>query len=350
MVLANPVVKAKQPPMSRGRDKHVIAVIIEPDTIALGVYLMQTVFGQPAGMLAEVMGLDTPSPYRVVLCGSAPRHVLSSGIDFGELAPLDTVRDADTVVVPGVVDPREPRDPALLDILRDAYAAGARMVSTCSGAFILGQAGVLDGRTVTTHWLLADEFRQAYPGVRLDTDRLYVDDGPVHTSAGRMAAMDLGLHLLALDRGQLAANDASRVLVSTPHRSGGQAQFVKESLRADPATPMEPVLSWLRDHLTEPITLGQVASHAHMSERTLARKFRAATGTTVFDWIIRQRISRAKILLETTDFSVGEIAVMAGFGSTEGLRRHFDKTVGTTAGAYRRAFRRFVELDGEAAS
>ncbi|WP_163733211.1 GlxA family transcriptional regulator [Mycolicibacterium madagascariense] len=316
-----------------------VAVVVLPDTIALGVYVTQSVFGQPAGMIAEVMGIDEPSPYEVVLCGNATRHVLPSGIDFGELAPLDVARDADTVVVAGVVEPMKPRDEELINVLRDAYQGGARLVSTCSGAFVLAQAGLLDGRTATTHWLLAAEFRQAFPGVRLDVDRLYVDDGRVHTSAGRMAALDLALHLLALDRGQAAANDVGRILVSAPQRSGGQAQFVKDSLRADATTSMEPLLQWLRENLEQPITLAQVAAHGHMSERTLARKFRAATGTTVFDWLIRERINRAKVLLETTDFTIGEVAAMAGFGSTEALRRHFDKAVGTTAGAYRRTFR-----------
>ncbi|MFN8228321.1 MAG: helix-turn-helix domain-containing protein [Mycobacterium sp.] len=340
----------KTPHTSRGRDKHVVAVVILPDTIALGVYVVKTVFGQPAGMLAEVMGIDQPSPYEVVLCGASQRQVLPSGIDFGDLAPLDVARDADTVVVPGVVEPLEARDAEVLEALRDAYEAGARIVSTCSGAFILGQAGLLDGRTATTHWLLAAEFRRAFTRVRLDIDRLYVDDGRVHTSAGRMAAMDMALHLLALDRGQVAANDMSRVLVSAPQRSGGQAQFVKDSLLVGRTTSMEPLFAWLRDNVEKPLTLAQIAAHQHMSERTLARKFRAATGITVFEWIIRERINRAKVLLETTDFSIGEVAAMAGFGSTEGLRRHFDKAVGTTAGAYRRTFRHRPAGAGEAAS
>lgn len=334
-----PEAQGRTPLTSRGRDKHVVAIVVLPDTIALGVYVTQSVFGQPIGMIAEVMGVDQPSPYEVVLCGEDPRYVLPSGTDLGELAPLNVVREADTVVMPGAVEPLKPRSETLLGALRDAYGAGARMVSTCSGAFVLGQAGLLDGRTATTHWLLAPEFREAFPRVRLDVDRLYVDDGRIHTSAGRMASMDLALHLLALDRGQVAANDKGRFMVSAPHRSGGQSQFVKDSLRADTRSSMEPLLQWLRDNLDRPLTLAQIAAQGHVSERTLARKFRAATGITVFDWIIRERVNRAKVLLETTDFSIGQVAAMAGFGSTEGLRRHFDKTVGTTAGAYRRTFR-----------
>jgi AraC family transcriptional activator FtrA len=242
------------------------------------------------------------------------------------------------VIVPGVVEPMAQRSDELLDSLRAASSSGARMVSFCGGAFVLAQAGILDGRTATTHWLLAPEFRKSYPGVRLQVDRLYVDDPPVHTSGGVFAATDLALHIVALDRGQAVANDISRVLVSAPHRSGGQAQFFKDSLRADGASSMESFLQWLRENLHEPLTLAELARHELVSERSLVRKFRAATGMSVFDWIAMERVNRAKVLLETSDFAVSEVATMVGFGSAETLRRNFEKAVGTTAGAYRRTF------------
>ncbi|MGH7289718.1 MAG: GlxA family transcriptional regulator, partial [Myxococcota bacterium] len=165
------------------------------------------------------------------------------------------------------------------------------------------------------------------------------DDPPVHTSGGIFAATDLALHLVALDRGQAVANDISRILVSAPHRPGGQSQFIKDSMRADDASSIESLLGWLRDNVHEPLTLAELARHEHMSERSLVRKFRAATGMSVFDWIAKERVSRAKVLLETSDFAISEVATMVGFGSTETLRRNFEKAVGTTAGAYRRTFK-----------
>lgn len=330
---------AAAPSTSRGRTRHRIAVLVLPDTVPLGVLLLQSVFNSPIGAIADAMGVTGPSPYEIILCGDQPRQLLLRAVDLGELAPLDELTQADTVVVPGVVDPLQPRPAEVLDALRQAEAAGARIVSTCSGAFILGQADLLDGRTATTHWLLAPQFQQAFPRVRLDVDRLYVDDGPIHTSAGRFAGTDLAMHLLALDCGQAAANDVGRYLVSAPHRSGGQAQFIDDSLRVGTTNAMEPVMAWLREHLAEPLTLATIAAHAHMSERTLGRKFRTAAGMTVFDWIVRERINRAKVLLEVTDFPIAEVAAMAGFGSAEGLRRHFEKSVGTSAGGYRRTFR-----------
>lgn len=175
--------------------------------------------------------------------------------------------------------------------------------------------------------------------MRLRVDRLYVDDPPVHTSGGIFAATDLALNLVALDRGQSVANDISRLLVSAPHRVGAQAQFTKHSMRADGASSIESFLEWLRENVHEPLTLAELARHEHMSERSLVRKFRAATGMSVFDWIAKERVNRAKILLETSDFAVSEVATMAGFGSAETLRGNFERAVGTTAGAYRRTLK-----------
>ncbi|MGH3643601.1 MAG: GlxA family transcriptional regulator [Mycobacterium sp.] len=329
----------KGPPTSRGRAKHVIGVVVVPDSVPLEILVAQAVFGPPVRPIADIMGVVEDSPYEVVLCGEERRYVLPGGVDVGELAPLDTLRDVDTVIVPGLSEPLLPRSEALLGSLSAARGSGARMVSFCGGAFVLAQAGILDGRTATTHWMLAPEFRTSFPRVRLHVDRLYVDDPPVHTSGGIFAVTDLALHLVALDRGQAVANDISRILVSAPHRPGGQSQFIKDSMRADDASSIESLLGWLRDNVHEPLTLAELARHEHMSERSLVRKFRAATGMSVFDWIAKERVSRAKVLLETSDFAISEVATMVGFGSTETLRRNFEKAVGTTAGAYRRTFK-----------
>jgi AraC family transcriptional regulator, transcriptional activator FtrA len=333
----------KNPCTSRGRDKHVIAMLIVADTVALEVAVAQQIFGPPMPTLAAVTG-DASSPYEVILCGERPRYVLPSGTDVGELAPLEALLSADTIIVPGVQDPLATRSDALLATLRTAAEAGIRMVSFCGGAFLLGYAGILDSRRVTTHWILAKEFREAFPRVRLDADQLYVDDGPVHTSGGLFSATDLSLHLVALDRGQAYANDTGRILVSAPHRPGGQAQFVKDAIRNEEPSPMSAFLRWLREHIDEPLSLAELASHEHVSERTLIRNFRQATGMSVYDWITRERVNRSKVLLETTDFRVGEIAAMVGFGTAETLRRNFVKVAGTTAGAYRATFIKESEL------
>lgn len=328
----------KNPVTSRGRDKHVIAVLVVADTIALEVVVAQQIFGPPIPSVAAITG-DSESPYEVVLCGEERRHVLRPGLDVGELSSLQVMASADTVIVPGVEDPLAKRNEAVLCALRQGFEAGARVVSFCGGAFLLGFAGILDSKRATTHWILEPEFRAAFPRVRLEVDRLFVDDDTVHTSGGIFAATDLSLHLVALDRGQSYANDTGRILVSAPQRPGGQAQFVKASLRLDDQLPMGSFLSWLREHLGEPLTLAGLAREQHVSERTLGRRFQQATGMSVFDWLIQERVSQAKVLLEVTDFRVAEVAAMAGFGSAESLRRNFEKVVGTTAGRYREAFR-----------
>ncbi|KMS85643.1 hypothetical protein ACZ91_41445 [Streptomyces regensis] len=324
--------------MSRGRDKHIIALLVVPDSVVLEVAVAQAVFMQRVSSIAGLTG-DLCLPYEVILCGEQKRHTLASGVDLGELAPLEVMETADTVMVPGVEDPLARRSDALLESLRSAGATGARMVSFCGGAFLLGRAGILDGRRATTHWLFAKEFRTEFPQVRLEPEHLYVDDGPVHTSGGVFSATDLALHLTALDLGQAYANDLGRVLVSAPHRPGGQAQFVKEPMRVDKKPAEESFLQWLGDRVEEPLTLAQLARQANISERSLVRKFRRETGMSVFAWITRERLNRAKALLETTDYRVIEIASMVGFGSYEAFRRNFEADVGVTAVAYRNMFR-----------
>ncbi|WP_432572945.1 GlxA family transcriptional regulator [Kineococcus sp. SYSU DK005] len=333
---------SKFPATSRGRAKHVIALVVLPDTVTLELAVAQQVFGRRVPSLAALTG-DVENPYELVLVGEGDQHVLPSGVDPGPLAPLETVLSADTVMVPGVEEPLAGRSRRLCSAVAAAHRAGARMVSFCSGAFVLGAAGVLDGRTATTHWLLAREFRAAFPRARLAAERLWVDDGPVHTSGGIFSATDLALHLLALDLGHAYANDLSRVLISAPHRPGGQSQFVEHRLRTDERGPggadVQALLSWIRENIAEPHTLASLARREHLSERHLARRFRAATGVSVFDWITAERVRQAKVLLEGTDFPVAQVAAAVGLGSSESLRRNFTRTVGTTPAAYRATFR-----------
>lgn len=326
------------PPTSHGRDRHRIAVLVVPDTVALEVTIAQQVFGPRIYNFAKITG-DLDTPYEVLLCGESDHFVLPSGVDLGTLASLDALRTADTVLVPGIEEPFQERSPELLQALRDAQDSGARMVSFCGGAFILGQAGVLDGKRVTTHWILSPEFREMFPLARLEAEQLFIEDGRVLTSGGIFSATDLALHLLAIDLGYAYSNDFSRLLVSAPVRPGGQSQFVKESLRIDREQPFRELTEWIRGRLGEPLSLASIAAREHMSERSLDRRFRAQTGMSPFEWITGERIARAKMLVESTDLPIGQIAAMVGLGSPESLRRHFTRAVGASAASYRRTFR-----------
>ncbi|GAA3440466.1 GlxA family transcriptional regulator [Kutzneria kofuensis] len=316
-----PVRGAGRPALSRGRYRHVIALVVPADAVSLDIAVVRQVFDPRAVAESDVAG-----QYEVLLCGE------QSNTDGDELAPLETMVTADTVIVPGVENPLAPRSTALIDALRGAYATGARMVGFGSGVFLLGYAGVLDGRRATTHWKYAREFRDRFPSVRVDTEISYVDDDRVHTGGGVLSGVDLALHLLAMDVGQARAEAVGRAVIAAPWRGDARA-------RRDDREPMAPVMAWLREHLHEPLSLAKVAEQSYISERSLVRKFRAATGTTIFDWVNRERIDRAKLLLETTDHPVAEIAAMVGFGSPETLRRNFQRHVGTTARSYRHKFR-----------
>jgi AraC family transcriptional activator FtrA len=208
----------------------------------------------------------------------------------------------------------------------------------CAGVFIFGRAGVLAGRRVTTHWALADPFRASFPDVELLDDELFVDDGQVLSSGGMLAAADLCLHILRLDHGQEYANDVSRLLVSPPHRTGGQAQYRAERVPVQGPT-LGPLMAWALDHLDEDLSLSVLAAKAHLSTRTLSRRFEAETGRGALHWVSAQRVERARSLLETTDLSVTEIAFATGFGSLGSFRRQFARLSGATPRQYRQTFR-----------
>jgi transcriptional regulator GlxA family with amidase domain len=287
-------------------------------------------------VFAKIREEDEP-PYDVRVCGVDALGT-SLGFTMSELEPLSALADAETVVVPGLESPWVPQHPALLEAVAAAASRGARMVSLCAGAFVLGQAGVLHGRRVTTHWALAEEFRAAFPTAELVEHAMYVDDGSVLSSGGMLASADLCLHILRLDHGQAYANDVSRILISPPHRVGGQAQYA--TARPLPATgSLIPVMEWMLTNLAEPLTLVAVARHAHMSPRTLERRFRAETGESVQAWVARQRVERARALLEETDLTITTVAHTSGFGSTQAMRRHFLLHTGASPRDYRTTFR-----------
>jgi transcriptional regulator GlxA family with amidase domain len=246
---------------------------------------------------------------------------------------------ADTVIVPGWADVDEAPPDDLVDAVRAAHEAGARVASLCTGAFVLAAAGLLDGRRATTHWAHTQALADRYPQVKVDPDVLYVDNGSVLTSAGKAAAMDLCLHLVRLDHGSSITNAVARRLVVPPHRDGGQAQFVTAPAPAPDNHPLAELFPWAIERLDQPLTVEDLARQARMSSRNLGRHFRSVTGTTPLQWLLTQRIRYAQELLETTDDTVDTIAAATGFGTATTLRRHFNRTVGVPPDSYRRTFR-----------
>ncbi|WP_020140973.1 helix-turn-helix domain-containing protein [Streptomyces sp. 351MFTsu5.1] len=289
----------------------------------------------------EVFGSDLTHVvdpwYDFTLCGTAPVRIGRFHLepDHG----LDHLAHADTVIVPGWADTDIAPPTELVDAVRAAHAAGARVASLCTGAFVLGAAGLLDGRRATTHWAHTRELARRHPTVTVDPDVLYVDNGDVLTSAGKAAAMDLCLHLVRLDHGSANANKIARRLVIPPHREGGQAQFIATPLPAPGNHPLNELFPWALERLNEPLTVEDLARQARMSTRHLGRHFRHVTGITPLQWLHAQRIRHAQELLETTDATVDTIAAATGMGTATTLRRHFHRSVGVPPDTYRRTFR-----------
>ncbi|MFD7705898.1 helix-turn-helix domain-containing protein [Streptomyces sp. NPDC059786] len=275
--------------------------------------------------------------YDLAVCGSAPVRV--GGFRLAPEHGLDRLTRADTVIVPGWADVDVDPPADLVDAVRAAHAAGARVASLCTGAFVLAAAGLLNGRRATTHWAHTRVLADRHPRVTVDPDVLYVDNGSVLTSAGKAAAMDLCLHLIRLDHGSAIANTVARRLVVPPHRDGGQAQFVTTPVPAPDNAPLGGLLPWVLERLDEPLTVQDLARRAGMSSRHLGRHFKSVTGTTPLQWLLTQRIRHAQELLETTNDGIDSIATATGMGTATTLRRHFNRTVGVPPDAYRRTFR-----------
>lgn len=281
--------------------------------------------------------------YELRLCGAEGRRAEAFGGFTVELPyDLDGLEGADTVIVM----PFEawelggaPAPPAVLDAVVRAHERGARIASFCTGAFVLAEAGLLDGRPATTHWDSAERLARDYPSVRVDPKVLYVDDGDVLTSAGAAASIDLALHMVRNDHGAEVANAMARRAVVPPHRDGGQAQYVEMPVPEPTGDSLTATLEWAGERLDEPLSVTTLAEHARMSPRTFARRFRETTGTTPHRWLLRQRVHHAQALLESTDEPVERIAHATGFGGASALRVHFQRQVGTSPQAYRRTFR-----------
>jgi transcriptional regulator GlxA family with amidase domain len=323
--------------MPNAAPRRSIAIAVLDGTLALDVAVAVQAFGpRPTAFLAMRDELD--SPYDVYVCGGEQARLRTIGMSFHDLQPWSRLTGADTVIVPGLDEPDRERDPEALAAIATAARRGARLVALCTGAFVLGFAGVLDGRRVTTHWALAEQFRALFPEAKLLDDELFVDDGHVLSSGGMLAAADLCLHILRQDHGQSYANDVSRLLVSPPFRTGGQAQYRADGNDRSTGS-LTSLLEWADAHLDEALTLRVLAAKAHVSTRTLSRRFEGETGRGASQWISERRVVRARMLLEDTDLSVTEIAFASGFGSLGSFRRQFARATGTTPRNYRLTFR-----------
>ncbi|WP_328536516.1 helix-turn-helix domain-containing protein [Streptomyces sp. NBC_00344] len=310
---------------------HRIAALVHPPQSTFELACAAEVFGQPRpGM---------PSHYAFLVCTEHPGQVATSAgyamhIDDG----LGAMEEADTIVLPGAYPPAGTGSPAVLDAVRRAHRRGARIVSLCSGAFLLAAAGLLDGRRAATHWRMADDFAALFPAVLLDRDVLYVDHGDVATSAGSGAAIDLCLHLVRKDFGAAHADRIARHMVMPPHREGGQLQYAATPARTPDS--LAPLLDWAAGRLAEPLPVAVLAARAGVSSRTLARRFAEQLGTGPGQWLLARRIAAAQALLEETDVPVETVAARVGLSSATNLRRRFHQALGTTPAAYRRTFRR----------
>ncbi|MEV5510628.1 GlxA family transcriptional regulator [Streptomyces orinoci] len=281
--------------------------------------------------------------YEILVC--APGRSVTTSPEYGAFrmrAPhgLDGLERAGTVVIPGHSGFLDPPSPAVLAALRRAAARGARLASVCVGAFTLAATGLLDGHRATTHWQYAGELARRHPDIEVDPAVLFIDHGALITSAGVAAGLDLCLHLVRRDLGADLAAATARRTVMPLQRDGGQAQYIEHPRPPAHPTALQPVLQWLERHLHRPLTLTEIAGQAGLSVRSLNRHFRAQTGTTPLQWLLRARIQRAQQLLETTELSVEQIADRAGFGSTAALRQHFTRHTGTSPHSYRTTFRR----------
>jgi transcriptional regulator GlxA family with amidase domain len=318
-------------------ERHLVAVLALDHVVSLDLGVPGQVFGaarDAAGNQRYAVTTATPT-------GGPVRS--TSGFQVLPDHGLEITESAGSVLVPGIHGGAPMADgtvdPAVADALRAAHRRGARVVSICTGAFVLAAAGLLDGRRATTHWAHADRFRALYPEVTLDPDVLFVDGGDILTSAGVAAGIDLCLHIVRRDHGAEIANRAARRCVVPPWRDGGQAQYTERPVPVVGHSGTAPTREWAMQRLSEPVTLRAMAGHARMSVRTFTRRFRDETGVSPARWLLQHRTDRARLLLETTDLSVDQVARRAGFGTAAALRQQFHAAIGVAPMAYRRTFR-----------
>ncbi|MEU7745134.1 helix-turn-helix domain-containing protein [Nonomuraea sp. NPDC049158] len=305
---------------------HRVAAVVVPPVLSFDISIPSMVF-------------NSVPHYDVRVCTARPGPLPTvGGPDVVVADGLDALEGADTVLAVGSGGEQAP--PEVLDALRRAAAGGARIASLCTGAFVLAQAGLLDGRRATTHWGLADDLATRFPSIEVRPDVLFVEDGGIFTSAGAAAAIDLCLHLVRLDYGAAVANAAARLAVVSPVRPGGQSQFIETPLPPERGTSLAPTRAWALEHLDRPLTLADLAGHAKISVRTLTRRFHAETGLSPLQWLLHRRVDRARELLETTELPMDQVAGQSGLGSADSLRKHLSSRVGLTPTAYRASFSR----------
>ena len=299
------------------------------------------------GLATETFGLTDMGPawYRVVICCEHPGQPVSAnnGLKLVADAGLRALAAADTIIVPGWLDTKAAPSAALLNALRRAHRRGARLVSICSGVFILAAAGLLDGRRATAHWAETEELSRRYPAIHIDPNVLYVDDGDIMSSAGRAAGLDLCLHIVRQDFGAEIANVVAQRLVVPPHREGGQAQFIPQSVQKADGAALAGLFAWTQGHLDSDLTIARLASKTGMSRRTFIRRFQETTGVSPGEWVVQARILRARELLETTRLPIEDVATATGFKSADALRHHFRARLGTSPAHYRDSFHRSAE-------
>jgi transcriptional regulator GlxA family with amidase domain len=314
---------------------HRVAVLLLPPVVGFDATIPPTLFGNAVDAEGNAL-------YDVVSCGLTRGPVESTtGFDLVAAAGPEILASADTVVIPGTRYPPARVDGVLPSEATEALALirpGTRLVSICTGAFVLAAAGLLDGRPATTHWKFADAMRRLHPEVLVDENVLFVDDGDVLTSAGLAAGIDLCLHIIRSDHGAQVANAVAKYCVVPPWREGGQAQFIDRQVPEPDDFSTAPTREWALQHLDEELTVQRLARHARMSPRTFSRRFHDETGQSPGVWIRRRRIDRARELLESRDLPVDEIARLSGLGSGANLRHHLRRGVGMSPSSYRKVY------------
>jgi len=295
------------------------------------------------GIVVEMFGLPRPDLpvdwYEFSVCSLEHDPAQATGgVRIEAKRRLAGLQEAGTIVIPGWRNPDEIPPARLLNALRHAHARGTRLISICSGAFVLAAAGLLDGKRATTHWRYVDRLQTRYPLIRVDANVLYVDQGSVLTSAGSAAGIDLCLHVVRCDYGAEIANQVARQLVMPPHREGGQAQYVREPVPKQPPGGLARVLDWAIGRIDQSLAVEDLARQANMSTRTFARRFAMETGSTPHRWLTHQRLLAAQRRLETMDESIDDVAEAVGLQTAMTLRHHFRRAYGTTPTEYRRRF------------
>jgi transcriptional regulator GlxA family with amidase domain len=315
---------------------HRVVVLALPGVIPFELGIPSRIFG-------DATGADGEPLYDVITCTVDGRPVTTSaGFTIGVEYDAEALADADTVVVPptdALGPTREHgRLPRRVAEALSRIRPGSRIVSICTASYVLAAAGLLNGRPATTHWREADHFQRTFPRVKVDPGVLFIDDGDVLTSAGAAAGVDLCLHLIRRDHGSKVANHAARGCVVPPWRDGGQAQYIERPVPELSQATTTDTRAWALKHLDRPVTLPELAAHARTSVRTFTRRFRDEVGMTPGQWLTRQRVERARHLLESSDLPIDQIAGSSGFGAPSSFRQHFRAITGVSPAAYRRTF------------